>query len=245
MALYDRIGTTYTSWRRSDPHIAAAIDLALGSAQTVLNVGAGTGSYEPANRQVIAVEPSAVMIAQRAAQAAPVVRAVAEALPFADGAFDAAMAILTVHHWQDLRRGLAELRRVARRVVVLTHDATLLEDFWLIRDYLPGALPFIQRLLPPIEELKRFLPTADVRPVPVPGDCEDGFLCAFWRRPHAYLDRAVRDGISCFPMLGEAAVADAMQRLERDLGNGAWSARNQALDGAAAMDFGYRLLVAE
>jgi SAM-dependent methyltransferase len=244
MALYDRIGRSYAARRRPDPRIAAALAQALGAAQSVVNVGAGTGNYEPTDRRVVAVEPSAVMIAQRGKSAAPVVRAVAEALPFAAGAFDAAQALLTVHHWADLGRGLAELRRVARRVVVFTHDAAALGDFWLIRDYLPEIMPDVARSMPPVSAIARALDTADVRIVPVPFDCHDGFLCAYWHRPEAYLDPVVRAGISCFPALPPTVVDAALRRLADDLATGAWQARNQGLSAATAMDFGYRLVVA-
>lgn len=244
MALYDRIGLTYAARRRPDPRIAAAVAEALGAARRVVNVGAGTGNYEPVDRFVVAVEPSAVMIAQRGRSAIPVVRAVAEALPFAAGAFDAAQALLTVHHWTDLDGGLSELRRVARRVVVFTHDASALGDFWLIRDYLPEVMPDVARSMPPVSVIARALGTADVRAVPVPADCQDGFMCAYWRRPEAYLDPVVRAGISCLAQLPPPLVDAAMRRLAGDLATGAWQARNGGLSAKSAMDFGYRLVVA-
>ena len=174
MTRYDAIGTGYSRYRLPDARIAAHLSAAFGDAESVLNVGAGTGSYEPTGRRVVAVEPSATMIAQRPAGSAPVVQASAESLPFADGEFDAAMAVLTVHHWSDWRRGLAEMTRVARSVVLLTWDPAH-EGFWLTQDYVPGILALDQRIFPPLDALASALGGADVRPVPIPHDCTDGF----------------------------------------------------------------------
>src|ERR1700761_8608122 len=187
--LYDTIGTTYTVTRRTDPRIAEQIRAALGDARTVLNVGAGTGSYEPADRDVTAVEPSALMRAQRPAGAAPCVAAGAESLPFEDQSFDAAMAFATVHHWADPIAGLREMRRVAGRVVVFTHDtddAAWLDRFWLTRDYLPEVADLLVGR-PSLTELARAI-DARAEPVLIPWDCADGFFEAYWRRPEAYLD---------------------------------------------------------
>ena len=243
-ALYDRIGTTYTATRREDPRIAHAIHDALGEARTVLNVGAGSGSYEPHDREVTAVEPSAVMIAQRPPGAAPAVQAHAEALPFPDSSFDAAMAILSDHHWDDRAVGLRELRRVARRQVVLfTWDPRFADAFWLTRDYMPAS----KRLVPgmAIEDIARCLGGARSVPVPVPWDCRDGFYHAFWRRPEAYLDERVRAGISVFARLDDDQKAGALARLEGDLRTGAWKTRNADLLQLDELDLGYRLVVAE
>jgi SAM-dependent methyltransferase len=242
--LYDRLGVGYTSLRRPDPRIAAAIHEALGDAVTIVNVGAGTGSYEPADRRLVAIEPSRVMVAQRPPDAAPAILASAEDLPLADDSVDAAMAILTDHHWADRARGLAEMRRVARRRVVLFQfDPACSDAFWLVRDYLPTFRRRMQdrdlaTLMAPLGEV-------ELRPVPIPHDCADGFLAAFWRRPHAYLDPGVRDGISVFRLLPEAEVADAVARLRADLESGAWERRNAGILERDAMDLGYRLVVAE
>lgn len=241
--LYDEIGVGYTTTRQPDPRIERAIHDALGDARRIVNVGAGAGSYEPADRELTAVEPSEVMIAQRPPGAAPVVRGVAEALPFPDDSFDAAMAVITDHHWSDRARGLRELRRVARvRAVVLTYDPGFADDSWLIRDYLPGfrSLPGMA-----IEEIAAHLGAQTVLPVPVPADCRDGFLHAYWARPRAYLDPRVRAGISVFARLGTAEVEDAMARLRADLDSGAWRERNADLLGRDELDLGFRLLVAE
>ena len=239
--LYDRIGSGYTTTRREDPRIARAIHAALGDARSVLNVGAGTGSYEPRDRAVVAVEPSAVMIAQRPPGAAPVVRASAESLPFPDDSFDAAMAVLSDHHWADRAGGLRELRRVAReRTVVFTWDQSLADAFWLIRDYLPAfkRLPGM-----PIEDVARSLGGARVEPVPVPWDCVDGFFHAFWRRPEAYLDPRVRAGTSVFARLDDRDVAEMVRRLRADLESGVWEQRNAGLRALDELDCGHRLVV--
>jgi SAM-dependent methyltransferase len=241
MALYDRIGVGYTSSRQPDPRIAARIERALGDARTVVNVGAGAGSYEPAGRQVTAVEPSAVMIGQRPAGAAPVVQAQAEHLPFPDAAFDAAMAVLTIHHWADVTAGIAELRRVARRVVVLTWDQELADRFWLVAEYLPEALRYDDGRAVAIGRLRELLAGAAVAPVPVPHDCRDGFLGAFWRRPEAYLDPAVRRAISSLAAIEDRSAA-GLQRLSDDLASGAWRARHADLLELDELDLGYRLV---
>ncbi|TMK99490.1 MAG: class I SAM-dependent methyltransferase [Actinobacteria bacterium] len=241
--LYDRIGTTYTRTRVEDPRIAAAIHAALGDARTVLNVGAGTGSYEPLDRELVAVEPSTVMIAQRPPRAAPVVQARAEALPFADSSFDAAMAVLSDHHWEDRPLGLRELRRVARRrVVVFTWDRALAEEFWLTREYLPASK---RQLGLAIEEIADCLGGARIEPVAIPHDCRDGFYHAYWRRPDAYLDERVRAGISVFARVDERKTTEMVSRLEADLASGAWQERNAALLDLEQIDLGYRLLIAE
>src|SRR5215510_15486288 len=207
--LYDAIGATYTVTRRTDPRIAAQVWAALGDAHTVLNVGAGTGSYEPAGRDVIAVEPSAVRRAQRPAGAARCVAATAESLPFEDQSFDAAMAFATVHHWRDPIAGLLEMRRVARRVVVFTCDTTdrsWRRRFWLTRDYLPEVAASRVGLA---TELARAI-GARMDPVPIPWDCADGFFEAYWRRPEAYLDAHVRRGISVWAAVGPHAAERAV-----------------------------------
>ena len=229
--------------RRPDPRIAALIEDGLGAARTVVNVGAGTGSYEPAGRAVTAVEPSAAMIRRRRQGAAPAVQAPAEALPFGDGAFDAAMAVLTVHHWTDQRRGLGELRRVARRQVVLTWDPDFAEAFWLVRDYLPANAEIDRRQFLAIDEVLDALGGGRSEVVPIPHDYADGFLCAYWRRPEAYLDPTVRAGISSFARLDPGDVAAGLARLEADLTSGAFWRTNAALRDRESIDLGYRLLV--
>ncbi|WP_435416731.1 class I SAM-dependent methyltransferase [Parerythrobacter aurantius] len=240
-ALYDTIGVDYANLRRPDLRIAAQIDTALGDAKTVLNVGAGTGSYEPAARQVTALEPSAEMIAQRAEDAAPAVQGTAEELPFADDSFDAVMAVLTIHHWTDKARGLAELRRVARdRVVVLTYDP----DFrgqWQTH-YWPGLIGLDNGVMPPLDFFAAHLGPVEIVPVMVPHDCIDGFLYAYWRRPQAYLDSQIRKGSSGFWLID--GVEEGARRLEADLASGAWQRRHGALLERESYDAGYRLVTA-
>jgi SAM-dependent methyltransferase len=243
--LYDTIGATYTVTRRTEPRIAAQVWAALGDARTVLNVGAGTGSYEPPGRDVTAVEPSAVMRAQRPAGSAPCVAATAESLPFEDQSFDAAMAFSTIHHWPDPVAGLREMRRVARRVVVFTHDSSeagWLRRFWLTRDYLPEAAELVVGR-PPLAEQARAI-GARIEPVLIPWDCADGFFEAYWRRPEAYLDDRVRRGVSGWARVGPDAEQRAVRGLRADLASGRWAERNPELVDLEAAELGLRLLIA-
>jgi SAM-dependent methyltransferase len=250
-ALYDTLGGGYTVYRGTDPKIAQVIWAGLGDARSVLNVGAGAGAYEPPDRDVLAVEPSSVMIAQRPTNATPVVRAVAEALPVGNNRVDAVMAILSDHLWDDRRRGLRELRRVARRRVVLFNaDPTQAGRFWLTRDYLPGVLSLIPRRFHQpgvwIEDyLTRELGPVQLVPVPIPHDCRDGFYGAFWRRPVAYLDPEVRAGISLFARLPQRDVTQALEKLSTDLASGAWQAQHAELVKQQELDLGYYLIIAE
>ena len=245
-AEYDRIGQGYVASRRPDARIARAIVSALGDAASLVNVGAGAGSYEPPDRRVVAVEPSVEMIRQRPRDAAPAVRGVAEHLPFRTGAFDAALAVLTVHHWTDVAAGLAELRRVGRRrVVILTWDPACHTGFWLIDEYLPALLDLDIARFPTLSAVARSMPGMRATPVPIPHDCVDGFLGAFWRRPEAYLDPNVRRAISGFAQLPRERVEDCVTRLDADLRSGAWDRRFGHLRSLDALDLGYRLIVAE
>lgn len=248
--LYDRIGRTYATARQTDPRIAAAVWSALGDARTVLNVGAGTGHYEPADREVVALEPSAVMIAQRPPGAAPVVQGRAEALPFEDDSFDAVMAVLSDHHWSDRRRGFAELRRVARhRIVLFNINPGEVERFWMTTEYLPEFLELIpasHRVLGAWEdELRASLGEVELTPVPVPHDCRDGFYAAYWRRPEAYLDPRVRSGTSVFAQVSCAAVDRAIDALGADLETGRWQERHRELLSLDELHLGYYVIVAE
>jgi SAM-dependent methyltransferase len=241
---YDLIGRTYTHTRGTDPRIAAAIWEALGDARTVLNVGAGTGSYEPPDREVTAVEPSAVMIAQRPPDAAPVVQAAAEDLPFEDGSFDAAMAVLTLHHWTDWRRGIAEMQRVARRVVVFSWDPTFTGRLWVTAEYFPELGPEDVAGFPSIADQASAVRATRVSSIPIPHDCRDGFYGAHWRRPHAYLDPEVRAGISTMAKRSPEELAPGLARLGEDLRSGAWAERHADLLERDELELGYRLLVA-
>jgi SAM-dependent methyltransferase len=231
---FEQLGVDYTRKRQPDPRIAAALLRALGDADSVVNVGAGAGAYEPRDRRVIAVEPARTMIRQRPPGSAPVVRAVAGALPFADRAFAAALAVLTIHHWPDVTAGLAECRRVARdRVVILTWDPDA-PPFWL-HDYVPALWAHDRAIFPPLGALG----ARAVAPVPIPHDCVDGFLGAYWRRPEAYLDPAVRFAMSTFSRIDAAA---GIARLARDLADGTWAARHGDLLALTELDVGYRVI---
>jgi SAM-dependent methyltransferase len=240
--LYDTIGTTYAGTRRTEPRLAAQFWAALGDARTVLNVGAGTGSYEPPDREVTAVEPSALMRSQRPAGAAPCLAGSAESLPFADQSFDAAMALATIDHWPDPIAGLHEMRRVARRVVVFTHDASASDRFWLTRDYLPEH-PRLWTGRPALTQLAGAI-GARIEPVLIPWDCADGFYEAYWRRPEAYLDDRVRSGMSVWARVGPAAEQRAVRGLRDDLASGRWAERNRDLLDLDAAALCSRLLVA-
>lgn len=240
MALYDRIGRSYRRTRQTDPRIAAAIQDALGDVRSVVNIGAGAGAYEPVET-VLAVEPSRVMIGQRPPGAAPAVEAVAEALPLGDDAVDAALAVLTVHHWTDVAAGVAEMRRVARRrAVFFTWWPERMSEFWLLREYLPAAAETDARMAHQVERLGELLGgEAEVRPVPVPHDCVDGFGAAFWRRPEAYLDPDVQAGMSLFQKTDPDALRDGLARLADDVRSGAWHRAHPDLVRADALDVGY------
>jgi SAM-dependent methyltransferase len=242
--IYDAIGVGYSRFRRSDPRIEALILAALGDARRVVNVGAGTGSYEPADRAVLAVEPSPQMIRQRSRTAAPCVRGDATRLQFEDGEFDAAMAILTLHHWLQPEVGLRELRRVANGVVVFTFDPSIHNAFWLFRDYVPAitTLESTAGVLA-VDRIAEIIDADRVEPVLVPHDCMDGFGCAYWRRPHAYLDPDVRRCISAFGLIDSRAVTRGVERLRSDLETRRWHERYRLLLDLEAFDGGLRLVV--
>jgi SAM-dependent methyltransferase len=242
---YDRAGRSYSATRQPDPRIGKLVDGALHGMATVANIGAGTGSYEPSST-VVAVEPSTVMIRQRGGGAAPVVRAVAEHLPIRADAVDAALAVLTIHHWSDVDAGVAEMIRVARRrIVILTWDHTVFRQFWLLREYLPAAADMDMRLAVPIAKLVSLLGNASIQKVPIPYDCADGFGGAYWRRPHAYLDAEVRAGISMLALAAEPELREGLSRLSTDLATGAWTDRHTDLLDKAQLDLGYRLVVSD
>lgn len=242
--LYENIGPGYARTRRPDPRVAARVRRALRGVRTLLNVGAGTGNYEPDDRAVVAVEPAAAMLAQRPPTAAPAVRAVVEALPFGDTAFDAALATFTVHLWHDLAAGLAELRRVARRQVILMTEPEIGRGFWLTR-YFPESLTLPSEAhAPAVADIAEHLDVQAVEAVPVPADCTDGFVGAFWNRPEAFLDPAVRAGMSILAQLSPEAAARGARRLRSDLASGEWDARYGHLRTLGTYDYGYRLVVA-
>jgi SAM-dependent methyltransferase len=243
--VYDRIGKTYAVTRRPDPRIARLIEEALADSVTVVNVGAGAGGYEPRDRRVVAIEPSETMVRQRPRDAAPAVLGYAENLPLCDDSVDAGLAILTVHHWADAARGLTELRRVARRrVVVFTFDPEFKSGFWLW-EYLPNLAAADLARLPPLSVYQAALGALDVLSVPVPHDCTDGFLAAYWRRPEAYLSEQIRANISTFSLLPAAEIDPGLARLAADIDSGAWVNRHGPLLQLDELDVGYRLLVAD
>jgi SAM-dependent methyltransferase len=244
--VYDRIGPDYTTHRRSDPRWSALIDQALGDARRVVNVGAGAGSYEPTPPTgVLAVEPSVVMIGQRALDAAPVVRASGTALPIRTGSFDAALAVLTLHHWGDWSAGVAELARVAPRRVILTIDFEVHAHFWLLEDYLPEVAEVERRLRPTPADIATLIPVTHTTVLPLPPDLADGVLGSFWRRPEAYLDAVVRANTSPLALADPAVVAAGMNRLASDLASGRWHDRHGHLLELEELDLGYRLLVSD
>jgi SAM-dependent methyltransferase len=244
---YDRIGEGYARTRREDARFRALIHGALGDARTVVNVGAGAGSYEPRDRHVIAVEPSDVMAAQRPPELAPAIRAGAGELPLRDRSVDAAMAVLTVHHWDDdQERGVRELRRVARGpVVIFTFDARVSGEMWLMKDYLPENAAMDAAICPPPEQLAAWLGgEARIDVVPVPRDTPDWSLTSFWAHPERVLDPAARAATSGFARQPPDVVARVVAAVERDLASGDWDARHGHLRTLDAYDAGLRLVVA-
>jgi SAM-dependent methyltransferase len=242
---YDEHGRSYSRGRRTDPRIEERIHAALGDAETVLNVGAGTGSYEPRDRWVLAVEPSATMRAQRPASAAPALDGRAEALPFDDGSVDAAMACVTIHHWPSRDEGLAELRRVARGpVVVFTFDLDGLPPWQL--DYLNEGLAIERPRFGPIDDVAAALGgKTRIEMVPTPADCRDGFFDAFWNRPEALLDPEVRASQSMWELLDPGVEEQIVGRLTADLDAGRWDERHGHLREMDSFEGSLRLVISE
>jgi len=241
---YEAHGAGYAAIRRPDPRIEAMVHAALGQARTVLNVGAGAGSYEPADRHVIALEPAAAMRAQRAPGRVPAITGFAEALPLDDDAVDAVMAVMTVHQWSDLDRGLAELRRVSRGpVVVIAGDGPSLPRYWL-NDYAPDLIAAEQRRYPPVEHIAaRTGARAEVQAIPIPLDCTDGFTEAFYGRPERLMDPAVRKAQSSWGFAPEGTEARFVESLSADLASGRWDARHGHLRTQASFESSMRLIV--
>jgi len=238
-ALYDTIGLNYANLRQPDPKIAQRIKTALGGAQTVLNVGAGAGSYEPTDKKITAIEPSAEMIGQRSASKTIVIQGCAEDLPFDDKSFDASMAVLTIHHWSDQEKGVMEMRRVTRdKIVFVTYDPSF-RGFWLA-DYFPALVTLDEGQMPQMASYEKWLGSVEVSAVPIAHNCTDGFLAGYWRRPAAYLDDRVRAAMSPFWALGD--VSKELGKLEADLNSGAWEQRYAHLLNLEELDCGYRLV---
>jgi SAM-dependent methyltransferase len=246
--VYDTIGRAYVAHRRAEPRWEALVAEQIGAARVVVNVGAGTGSYEPADRKrttVVAVEPSSVMVSQRPSGSAPAVRASASALPLPTGWADVALGVCTVHHWDDWRAGLTEMQRVSRRQVIVAIDFDLHATFWLLQDYLPEVGDHTRRCHPGADLIAEAIGATDVITLPVPRDMQDGVLGAYWCRPEAYLDPAVRANASGLALADPAVIARGVGELERDLASGAWHERHADLLDRDSVDLGYRLLVAD
>jgi SAM-dependent methyltransferase len=245
-AFYDRIGLNYAPKRRPDPRLARELHAALGPVTSVVNVGAGAGSYEPTDRMVIAVEPSQTMLGQRPPGSAPAIQGVAEKLPLAGGSFDAGMAVFTIHHWRDLEAGLSELMRVARkRLVLLTMDAGVLADHWFVTDYAPEVLDVHLSAFPTLERLTSLLPGAAVSSWEVPADCSDLFHAALWARPELHLDPAVRAASSVWHQMSADVVERAIGSLRADLESGRWDQRHGELRSRLALDVGVRVVTVD
>lgn len=241
------IGHGYSRTRREDPRFRAQIHAALADARTVVNVGAGAGAYEPLDRHVIAIEPSDLMAAQRPRDRAPAIRASAGSIPLRDRSVDAAMAVLTVHHWdEECEKGVRELRRVARdAVVILTYDASVSATMWLMADYLPEVAALDLRIFPPLERLAEWL-GSDVRidALPIPRDTPDWTLGSFWAHPERVLDASARAATSGFARMSPAVVDRVVSEVSRDLASGLWDERHGTLRHLDALDVGLRLVVA-
>ena len=245
---YDVIGAEYSRTRREDPRLAALIHAALGKARTIVNVGAGTGSYEPRDRYVLAIEPSAVMSAQRDPGLPPAITAGAHHLPLQERSVDAAMAILTIHHWdEDQELGVRELRRVARGpVVILTFDPEVSARMWLMADYLPEVAELDRRIFPTPDTLARWLDAdVSVREVPITRDTPDWTLGSFWAHPERVLDATARNSTSGFARMPADVVDRVVGAVERDLQDGTWDERHGHLRQLAEYDAGMRLLVSK
>lgn len=241
-AIYDTIGATYAVTRCTDPHIASQLYPELQGATRIVNIGAGTGSYEPENVDLVAVEPSATMIAQRKPGSYPVEQAFAEKLPFADNSFSHALTVLSMHHWQDRQAAFHEINRVAtEKFVAITWDPRA-EPFWLTRDYFPEIYAMDRRIFPDLDELNHYFDDVRISPLQIPSDCKDGLLAAFWKRPAAYLDSTVRQSMSPFTKIKN--LAEGLYNLEDDLANGAWATKNNAILSLPSLDVGYRIISA-
>lgn len=243
---YDTIGQGYSKTRQEDPAIRARIHAALGTVRTVVNVGAGTGSYEPRDRYVIAIEPSDVMAAQRHNALAPALRATASDLPLRDQSVDAAMAVLSLHHWDDCKKGVSELRRVARGpVILLTYDPEVSGHMWLMADYAPEIAELDRRTFPDPKQLGLWLGGQfTIEVVPIPRNCADWMLGSFWAHPERVLDPAARAGTSGFTRLSPEVLERVVSDISRDLKFGAWDKRHGYLRKLDAFDAGLRLLIA-
>lgn len=236
---YDRLAEHYRNHRRPDPRIAARIQFHIEGAGRVLNVGAGIGSYEPDDCEVVAIEPSHEMLMKRENAKVALAQGVAEALPFGDNVFDVAMGILTIHHWSDIALGLREMVRVSRDKVILITWTGYGNDFWL-EDYIPEIVGVDNELFPTLAELDEILGGISVETIEIPYDCSDGFMCAYWRRPEAYLDPGVRNAISTFSRI--SGIQEGLTKLRNDIDDGIWCKKHKHLLERESLDLGYRLV---
>lgn len=247
MARYDSIGPGYAKYRHEDPELRRLIHGALGDARTVVNVGAGTGSYEPLDRHVIAIEPSDAMTIQRSTDHPPAIRATADALPLRDQSVDAAMAVLTIHHWDGCQeRGVREMRRVARGpIAIVTYDPEISGQMWLMSDYLTEVAELDRRIFPPPDRVASWLGGACIKEVPHAADTPDWNLGAFWAHPERVFDQGARDATSGFARQPAPVVERVLHDLRRDLDDGTWDRRHGSLRRLEALDVGLRLIVSE
>lgn len=246
MAIYNTIGRQYSAKRKPDRRLADLILSPIADLETILNVGAGAGSYEPKGKTLVALDPSWEMISQRPNNAAPCVCGVVESLPFLNNSFEGAMVLLTLHHWHDLDRGLKELKRViSKRLVIHTWDPAAAEQYWLINNYLPEICALDSQRFLPMEELRAKFSSTRVIEVPIPFDCSDGFMGAYWRRPEAYFDEKVKKGISSFQQIPQFALEKGLSKLRADLDSGHWRKHYADIMEKEELDLGYRLIVAE
>jgi SAM-dependent methyltransferase len=240
--IYDDIGINYSVRRCTDPKIANQLYLELEGAARIVNIGAGTGSYEPENVDLVAVEPSSEMISQRKTDSHRVEQAFAEKLPFENNSFSHAMTVLSMHHWENRALAFSEINRVAtQKFVAITWDPTS-DPFWLTRDYFPEIYEMDKGIFPGLEEFDEHFDEVKINTLMIPGDCQDGLLAAFWKRPKAYLDSKVRQSTSPFAKVKN--LAKCLQKLKDDLASGAWAKKNHALLNSSSLDVGYRIISA-
>lgn len=239
--LYDKIGKGYSIGRREDPRIASDIFQFLIDADSILNIGAGAGSYEPSGKYLVAIEPSQKMISQRPINAAPVMQAFAESLPCSDKAFTHSMTVLSMHHWADRETAFKEIKRVTKkRFIAVTWNPDS-QPFWLTEDYFPEIHTIDASIFPSLAEMKKQFSTVDFYPLNIPTDCIDGFTAAYWARPHAYLDPLVRSSMSTFSRI--SGVESGLQKLAEDLGSGLWAKKYGYLTSREELDVGYGIAV--
>jgi len=242
-AIYDGIGINYSVTRCTDPKIAKQLYSELQGAARIVNIGAGTGSYEPENVELVAVEPSSKMISQRKIGSHSVEKAFAENLPFENNSFSHAMTVLSMHHWENRELAFSEINRVVtEKFVAITWDPKS-APFWLTRDYFPEIYEVDKCIFPELEELNEHFDEVKMIPLQIPSDCADGFLAAFWKRPEAYLSSKVRQSISAFPKLKN--LSEGLQKLEDDLASGLWEKNNHAILSSSSLDVGYRVISAK